>query len=437
MKALFAILLLAEDHSGQWQVSLALITLIAAAAAVIFDAIKTWNSRFTECTNQMKDSSNEMAQLSAAVQMRSYINKRFLLFFSLSREAVNLICGALVHRKPGLFQKALGDSLSYVKHGHGLDLQEATLRFLSIKPINRIKYEITRKKRFNRRSIDLRGSDLYMADASESTICNVNFDNCIFYQTILNGTTFHNCSFQGAMFYEADVQNVRFFACNLTGALFGGAKRIAHASVCEKEKSEGAPRESLINFLDENGVFGAKKSAPVYVEKERNMKVFLSKLGSMNLQQSLDRATIERDFESTYRIKFECLERDKYSVSSPLTIIQKTMAGCSGVIVLAFSHMRVQNGEIRKPMEDRMEVLTDMHCPSPWMQIEAAFARSFGLPCLIIAEDDNILRNGIFDEDVVDIDPNLYYVKFANGGFSAEDRKVIEKWVRAVEVDKS
>ena len=437
MKALFAFLLLAEDHSGHWQVSLALITLIAAAAAVIFDAIKTWNSRFTECANQLKDTSNEMAQLSAAVQMRSYINKRFLLFFSLSREAVHLICAALAHCKPGRFQKALGDSLSYVKHGHGLDLQETTLRSISIKPKNRIKYDITRKKRFNRRSIDLRAADLYRADASDSTICNVNFDKAIFYETILNGTTFHNCSFQGASFFEADVRGVRFYACNLTGAQFNCAKRISEATFYEKEKSEGPKGEPLINFLDEKGVFGAKKPTPMYVEQKRKMMVFLSKLGSMNLQQSMDRLEIQKDFQATYGVTFACIEREKYSVSSPLTMIQDTMSGCSGVIVLAFSHMNVKEGEIRKPKEDKMEVLSDVQCPSPWMQIEAAFARSLGLPCLIIADDNNILRNGIFDENVVDIDPNLYYVKYANGGFSADDREVIEKWIDAVEVDKS
>ena len=436
MNALFTLLLLAEDHSGQWQVSLALITLIAAAAAVIFDAIKTWNSRFTSCADQLRDTNNEMAQISAAVQLRSYINKRYLLFFSLSREAVNLICSALAHCRPGRFQKALGDSLSFVRHGHGLDLQETTLRSISIKPKNRIQYDITRKKRYNHRSIDLRCADLYEADASESTICNVNFDKAIFYDTILNGTTFHNCSFQGASFYEADVRGVRFYACNLTGAQFYGAKRISEASVYDKEKSEKPTKENLIDFLDEDGVFGAKKTTPVYVEKERNMKVFLSKLGSMSIQQSMDRLAIQKDFESNYNVSFDCIERDKYSVSSPLTIIQDTMSSCGGVIVLAFSHMKVQSGEIRKPKEDKMEVLTDVLCPSPWMQIEAAFARSLGLPCLIIARDNNILRNGIFDESVVDTDRNLFYVRYSNGGFSAEDRRTIEKWIRAVEVDK-
>ena len=436
MNALFTLLLLAEDHSGQWQVSLALITLIAAAAAVIFDAIKTWNSRFTACADQLKDTNNEMAQISAAVQLRSYINKRYLLFFSLSREAVNLICSALAHCKPGRFQKALGDSLSFVRHGHGLDLQETTLRSISIKPKNRIQFDITRKKRYNHRSIDLRCADLYKADASESTICNVNFDKAIFYDTILNGTTFHNCSFQGASFYEADIRGVRFFACNLTGAKFDHAKRISEAYVYAQEKSEEPTRELLIDFLNEKGIFGAKKTAPVYVEKERNMKVFLSKLGSMSIQQSMDRLAIQKDFESNYHVSFDCIERDKYSVSSPLTIIQDTMSSCGGVIVLAFSHMTVQSGEIRKPKEDKMEVLTDVLCPSPWMQIEAAFARSLGLPCLIVAKDNNILRNGIFDESVVDIDPNLFYVRYSNGGFSAEDRRTIEKWIRAVEIDK-
>lgn len=437
MNAILSFLLISGDHSGQWQVSLAIITLIAAAAAVVFEACRNWNNRFDQCAEKINDVSNEMAQLSAAVQLRHFIHKRFLLIFSHSKEAISLICTALVRRESGKLQKTLGDSLSYIKHGSGLDLQDTTLHFISIKPKNRIKYEISGKKRYNSRSIDLRSADLYRADVSESTICNVNFDKGIFYDTLLYGTSFHNCSFRGANFYDADLRDVTFYACDLAGALFGGAKRLSKARFNPKEKAELAPSEPLLLYLDEKGEFGKKNVEPIYVEKERNMKVFLSKLGSMDIRRDINRHIIQKDFETNYNISFDCIERNEYRDSGQLNMIQDTMSHCSGVVVLAFAHMKVLTGEIRAPKEDKMEPITNALCPSPWMQIETAFARSLGLPCLIICEDEELLRNGVFDEAVVRNDPSMFFVKYADGGFSTNDRKIIENWTRAVEANKN
>ena len=428
---------IAADNSGKWQVSLAIITLIAGATAVIFESIRMWNNRFDQCADKINQADNEMAQLSSAVQLRYYIHRHYFLFFSRSKEAISIICTALKHRKSGRLQKTLGDSLSYIKHAHGLDLQETNLHFISIKPKNRIKYEITGKRMYNSRCIDLRSADLYRADISESTICNVNFDKAVFYDTLLYGTSFHNCSFRGTNFYESDLRGVKFYACDLTGANFDGAKRLSKAFVSEKEKVEKAPKEQLLLYLDEDGTFGLKKDKIVYVEKGRNMKVFLSKLGSMDIQKNIDRIAIQNDFETKYTISFDCIERNEYRESGQLNMILDTMSHCCGVVVLAFAHMKVLSGEIRKPKEDQMELLSNILCPSPWMQIETAFARSLGLPCLIISEDEGLLRNGIFDEALVQNDPSMFFVTFVNGGFSNEDRATIEEWVRAVEACKN
>ena len=326
--------------------------------------------------------------------------------------------------------------MSYIKHANGLDLQETNLHFISIKPKNRIQFEITGKVKYNSRSIDLRSADLYRSDASESTICNVNFDKAVFYDTLLYGTSFHNCSFRGASFFESDLRGVKFYACDLTGANFDGAKRLSQAFVFEKEKVEKPLKEQLLSYLDADGIFGQKRNEIVYADKGRNMKVFLSKLGSMDIQKNLDRIAIQNDFETNFKISFDCIERDEYRDSGQLNMIQDTMSHCSGVVVLAFAHMKVLSGEIRKPREDQMELLSNVLCPSPWMQIETAFARSLGLPCLIISEDDGLLRNGIFDEAVVQNDPSMFFVKFVNGSFSKDDRAIIQEWVRAVEARK-
>lgn len=114
-------------------------------------------------------------------------------------------------------------------------------------------------------------------------------------------------------------------------------------------------------------------------------------------------------------------------------MIQDTMSECNGAVVLAFTHMRVYNGEIRGDKVDTMEVLTNCHYSSPWLQIETAFARSMGLPCLIIAEGDSLNRNGIFDDKIVNNDDYIFFVDY-KGYFDEQDCDTIQRWKRAVEV---
>ena len=65
------------------------------------------------------------------------------------------------------------------------------------------------------------------------------------------------------------------------------------------------------------------------------------------------------------------------------------------------------------------------------------------VPCVIdadglnlIAENDKLKRNGIFDDEIVKNDDYMYFVTY-KGHFNEEDYKVIDAWKRAVEVFKS
>ena len=51
---------------------------------------------------------------------------------------------------------------------------------------------------------------------------------------------------------------------------------------------------------------------------------------------------------------------------------------------------------------------------------------------LIVAEDDKLKRNGVFDEAIVNADPNMFYVIY-KGLFTKDDYAIIEKWKNAVE----
>lgn len=316
-------------------------------------------------------------------------------------------------------------------------MQGAHLHGVCIKPQCRIDYEVSRDVKKNIRSVDLRNTDLYHANIAESTICNVVFDSAHFNGAILCGTRFHNCSLKNVDFSGADLSGVRFYSCDLQGAKFSGAKRLSTVTVYANEKDERTPETpvSLLKFLDEDGYFAEFKKEPVYSEQVPDMTVFVSKLGTMSAQQEAYYLGIKSDLCEKYKdsqLNFKTIERISYSESGQLTMMHHTIEQCKGFIVFAFSHLEINKGRVRKDKKDEMEELADANYSSPWLQIETAFARSMGLPCLIVAEDDKLKRNGVFDEAIVNADPNMFYVIY-KGLFTKDDYAIIEKWKNAVE----
>lgn len=417
---------------------ISVVGLFVGLLTFVFEAYRSWNARFLDCADQINNSHNSVAQLSSAIQLRNYISNRFLFFISHKKHALALLCSILKdNKKSSNLQKTLGDGLSFVDKAHGLDLQGAYLHGVCIKPQCRIDYEVSRDVKKNIRSVDLRNTDLYHANIAESTICNVVFDSAHFNGAILCGTRFHNCSLKNVDFSGADLSGVRFYSCDLQGAKFSGAKRLSTVTVYANEKDERTPETpvSLLKFLDEDGYFAEFKKEPVYSEQVPDMTVFVSKLGTMSAQQEAYYLGIKSDLCEKYKdsqLKFKTIERISYSESGQLTMMHHTIEQCKGFIVFAFSHLEINKGRVRKDKKDEMEELADANYSSPWLQIETAFARSMGLPCLIVAEDDKLKRNGVFDEAIVNADPNMFYVIY-KGLFTKDDYAIIEKWKNAVE----
>jgi uncharacterized protein YjbI with pentapeptide repeats len=417
---------------------ISVVGLFVGLLTFVFEAYRSWNARFLDCADQINNSHNSVAQLSSAIQLRNYISNRFLFFISHKKHALALLCSILKdNKKSSNLQKTLGDGLSFVDKAHGLDLQGAHLHGVCIKPQCRIDYEVSRDVKKNIRSVDLRNTDLYHANIAESTICNVVFDSAHFNGAILCGTRFHNCSLKNVDFSGADLSGVRFYSCDLQGAKFSGAKRLSTVTVYANEKDERTPETpvSLLKFLDEDGYFAEFKKEPVYSEQVPDMTVFVSKLGTMSAQQEAYYLGIKSDLCEKYKdsqLKFKTIERISYSESGQLTMMHHTIEQCKGFIVFAFSHLEINKGRVRKDKKDEMEELADANYSSPWLQIETAFARSMGLPCLIVAEDDKLKRNGVFDEAIVNADPNMFYVIY-KGLFTKDDYAIIEKWKNAVE----
>lgn len=411
------------DYSGTIQATAAIITIIAGVIVYIFERYRTLNSRYDKCSSDLY-SDNETAQITSAILLRSFLRRR-----AFRNNAVNLISALLRVLPNGNLQKTLGDGLSFVSKADGQDFQGANLSKVSIKSSKRIRYEITGKKRLNKKS-RFRKADFYRADISECSIYNINFDKAVFMDAILSDTSFHNCSFKGANFRDADISGTRFFDCNLNDAIFSTARHRKAATVILNEKDKATPEDykTLDHFLNDKGVFQASYHEDIlYPEDVITPRVFLSHLGMMDSQQQLAYRNLKSWMESQYEITFDGIEREDYRTSGQLKMVNDRLARCSGVVIMAFSHLNVESGSIHDSQKDSIQAIHNESFPSPWLQIETAFARSAGLPCLVIVQK-GVNCNGIFDKMLVQNEKGLYMVEY-DDSVNDMNKKEIQKWV--------
>ena len=409
--------------AGLVSMTIALIGLITGFITSRFQRQRTENIRFDKCSSNLY-SENETAQITSAILLRSFLKEK-----GFRSKALNLITALLRVLPNGNLQKTLGDGLSFVKNADGQDFQGANLSKVSIKSAKRVKYEIYGRKRYNVRSF-FRKADFYKADISECSIYNVNFDKAVFMDAILSDTSFHNCSFRNANFKDADLSGTRFFACDLTGANFSTARHRKDAQVysCEKDKATAESCHALSAYLDEKGICKKEPSDTiVFPEQDFTANVFLSHLGMMDSQQQLAYRNLKNWMEQQYGITFDEIRREDYRTSGQLKMVNDRLAQCSGVVIMAFSHLKVASGTIHDSNKEAITNLTNTSFPSPWLQIETAFARSAGLPCLVIVQK-GVNCNGIFDKTLVQNEKGLYMVEY-DDSIKDMNKKEIQKWV--------
>ena len=75
-------------------------------------------------------------------------------------------------------------------------------------------------------------------------------------------------------------------------------------------------------------------------------------------------------------------------------------------------------GDDRKQMDN-------MVLPSPWLHIEAAIANGKEIPCLIIYDQD-LYRDGMFDDKIVYPDINLYSLEYSDSIKPTD--VIVERW---------
>lgn len=414
---------------GAIQATAAIVTILAGVIVYLFERLRNRNSRFDKCSSDLY-SDNETAQITSAILLRSFLKYR-----TYRADALNLISALLRVLPNGNLQKTLGDGLSFVTCADGQDFQGANLSKVSIKSQKRIRYEITGKRKYNTRS-RFRKADFYRADISECSICNINFDKAVFMDSLLTGTSFHNCSFRNANFNDADISGTRFFACDLTGANFSTARHRKDATVItvEKERAKETDRFALSLYLDGNGIFQKeRRSVIAYPEMVYTPKVFLSHLGMMDSKQQLAYRNLKNWMEKTYQISFDEIRREDYRTSGQLKMVNDRLSQCCGVVIMAFSHLRVESGSIHDSKSEAITSIKNEAFPSPWLQIETAFARAEGLPCLVIVQK-GVNCNGIFDKALVQNEKGLYMVEY-DESIKDMDQKVIRKWLNRFRQD--
>jgi hypothetical protein len=120
--------------------------------------------------------------------------------------------------------------------------------------------------------------------------------------------------------------------------------------------------------------------------------------------------------------------RNEFTHKQPLQLIETLMDGSAGVLVIALERMMIQTGFERRGTPDQ-KTISNEALPTPWNQIEAAFAYVKRLPLLVIRETavraDGLLE-GRYDWYVhsTDLDPDFVNSTAFNGTF--------ESWLRDV-----
>lgn len=402
-------------------ITLALISVIVSLIVYVVQQQQRQSQAFRTCSESLY-SKNEIEQAAAAILLRGFLKKKRILgIFSadFSYEAKNLLVALLNDkiRIPYSLRKNIADGFSYADNLDGQDMQSIDMLGALIKPQSRVMYEITKEERYKNQRLSMQKADFYFSVIMECSVNNVNACGAYFNYTLMCGTSFKNCLLRDAVFDGANVTGVVFDEdCVLEGASFKDAVGIKDAKV-KKRFGDKVEKKSLLEFLDKNGVFHdhkpEEKDNHYYdFEQELRFNVFVSKLGVMSTQQQLRYNNVISKLSN--HIKLDMIDREDYRVSSQLTDVNTHMMKCDGCIIFAFEYLDVDAGVIHKDVagNDQQTIEKKIYA-SPWLHIEAALANVKQMPCLIVG-DENLCRDGMFDETVATNAHNMFFVTYSD-----------------------
>lgn len=407
-----------EDGSSGAYIPLAtlMLTLLTILISYFVYVVKQQDQQsiaFRSCSKSLY-SDNQIEQASAAILLRCFLKKRkigLLFRANYTREATSLLVALLKTPVSPTLQKNLADGFSFVENLDGQDMQNVNMQGALIKPRSRVLYELTRKDKYKNDRILMRKADFFHAVVQECSINNVDAEGAIFLYSILCGTSFKNCILKNARFDDANISRVLFDEdCVLEGASFKNAVGIKDAKVKRLKDGTVAPHH-LQEFLDTDGVFHEIVENH-YQLPPQNMKVFVSKLGVMNPLQKLRYDMVINQIGKDFELN--SIERKDYLSSSQLTDVVTHLEKCDGCVIFAFKYLDVESGNIHKDVEGKdNQIIKDKAFASPWLHIETALANGKQMPCLIVC-DENLCRDGMFDEAIVNPDKNMFVFLYSD-----------------------
>ncbi len=405
---------------------LALVPFIVGIAVYYVQKSSHKDMFFKKCAESLY-STNATEQITAAILLREYANDA-----SYESRVKNMMVALLRTSIPSSLQKVIADLFSYSDSLKGQDMQHINMLGALIKPKERVEYELTGNENIKHKRLSMQQADCYQAVIKECSINQVDATKAIFAFGNLSSTTFKNCILVNANFRGANVKYTIFDEdCDLEGADFFDAVGLEEAKVKIKNNAP-ATTIPLIDLLDRNGIFrSAKLHNPgrEYTPKNEGIRVFVSKLGAMDSEQSMQYDKITHVIDELENTTLVHIEREQYPVVSQLSDVVTHMEQCDGCVIFACEYLEVTEGYLHKKIvsNDR-KVLNKTSIVSPWLHIETALANNKGIPCLIIY-DNNVLRDGMFDEKIIEPDRSLFAVEYSD--ILKEDNPTLQHWINS------
>jgi hypothetical protein len=130
--------------------------------------------------------------------------------------------------------------------------------------------------------------------------------------------------------------------------------------------------------------------------------VFVSCPTSLNEEQDRHRTRILDQLEAL-RLEPRALGRSDYPSELPLREVYVIAKHCSGGVILGFSQLRVDRGEIKAGTDKAKPIRPSnpVHVPTAWNHLEAGILFGMNLPLLIFREPG--VSGGVFDNGVTDV----------------------------------
>lgn len=304
------------------------------------------------------------SQLSAAILLRRFFSVKLDEKSGfLKTETINVISSILRTVPPGVYQKTLGDGLSYAMDLSGADLQKTNLQDIYI----------GNKKGI----ITLHKTDFYMADLSYALIDGVQGQEAILYHAILFGAQIKNSNFENANFSYADLTNAKFTNVRLKGADFTHALNI--------------PEEIQAYLVD--GKY-QRTEAVATRSMSSDKIIFFSMPGCMTKEQELLTKEYKRILEAK-KFKVVYYYRDLYPEFGQLNKVRQSILESHAMVAFGFKQINIEKGVYRPNTSEKVD-LNNRWLPTPWNELEIGMGLMKGLPILLVKDDG--IDSGAFSD---------------------------------------